>query len=403
MLDFLRGAGLPRNFWFLWAGTVVNRLGGFVVPFLTLYLTSQRAIPISQAALVVSLFGAGTFLANLVGGELADRLGRRPVMLISFFVTPAVMLMVGFAGALLVIAPATLLLGFFTDLYRPAVSASIADMVPSPDRPRAYGYLYWAINIGAAAAPILAGYMAVRSYQLLFIGDALTTLVFGLIVLAAVVETRPAEMETAQSVSLGTRLAGLRSEPLLVAFAGLAFLFGIVYSQGFVTLPLDMSAAGLAPDQYGLAIALNGGLIVVLGLPVSNSAPRWPRFTAMAISAVLLAAGFGLTFVATTLPIYAVTVAIWTLGEIGGATIAPAVVADLSPRDKRGLYQGIFGSSWGLAFFAGPALGGWIFENNGAATLWSLCALIGLAVAAGFLAMARPAARRASRVRQGTP
>jgi MFS family permease len=393
-LRFLQKSGLPSTYWFLWVGTIVNRLGGFVVPFLTLYLT-QRGIPVAQAALMVSLFGAGSFAASIIGGELSDRLGRRPVMLISFFIAPAAMLILGFAQSLTVIAVTTLLLGFFTDLYRPAVSAAIVDMVPPENRPRAFGYLYWAINVGFAIAPVLAGFMASRSYLLLFVGDALTTFAFGLIVLWGVRETRPAELESRSPVPFRERLAGLRSEPLLLAFAGLALLFGTVYAQGHVTLPLDMSAAGLSPENYGAAIAINGGLIVILGIPASNAAPRWPRYGAMAVSAVLVGIGFGIPALASTLPVYALSVAVWTLGEIGGATIAPAIVADLSPPDKRGLYQGIFGSAWGLAFFVGPVLGGWIYENLGAPALWALCFGTGLAVAGGFLAMARPAARRA--------
>ncbi|HSR47937.1 MAG TPA: MFS transporter [Anaerolineales bacterium] len=393
-LRFLQNSGLPSTYWFLWAGTIVNRLGGFVVPFLTLYLT-QRGVPIAQAALMVSLFGAGSFAASLVGGELSDRLGRRPVMLISFFVAPVAMLVLGFAETPGVIAVTTLLLGFFTDLYRPAVSAAIVDMVPPDNRPRAFGYLYWAINVGFAIAPVLAGYMASRNYLLLFIGDALTTFAFGLIVLWGVRETRPAELESRPAVPLRERVAGLRSAPLLLAFAGLALFFGIVYAQGHVTLPLDMSAAGLSPENYGLAIAINGGLIVILGIPASNAAPRWPRYRAMTVSAVLVGIGFGIPALASTLPVYALSVAIWTLGEIGGATIAPSIVADLSPPDKRGLYQGIFGSAWGLAFFIGPVLGGWIYENLGGAALWGLCFATALAVAVGFQAMARPAARHA--------
>src|SRR3990172_7824280 len=106
-LGFFRRSGLPRTFWLLWAGTIVNRLGGFVIPFLALYLTGPRGLPVSQAALMVSLFGAGSFGASLIGGELADRLGRRPVMLISFFIAPLAMLMVGLAQPIAVIAAAT--------------------------------------------------------------------------------------------------------------------------------------------------------------------------------------------------------------------------------------------------------------------------------------------------------
>src|SRR3990170_7126346 len=98
-LRFLRDTGLPHTYWFLWGGTIVNRIGGFVIPFLTLYLTGPRGLPVSQAALMVSLFGAGSFVASLVGGEIADRLGRRPVMLLRFLVAPGAMLAGGLADS----------------------------------------------------------------------------------------------------------------------------------------------------------------------------------------------------------------------------------------------------------------------------------------------------------------
>jgi MFS family permease len=282
---FLRNTGLPRAFWFLWGGTIVNRLGGFVIPFLTLYLTGPRGLPVGQAALMVSLFGAGSFTASLIGGELADRLGRRPVMLTSFFVAPVAMLIAGWSRAVPAIAAATLLLGFFTDLYRPAVNAAVADMVPAQDRPRAYGYIYWAINLGAAAAPILAGWMARTNYLLLFVGDALTTFVFGVIVLLRVPETRPAQLVSGPHVHLGARARALLSEPILLVFAGLALVFGTIYMQGHVTLPVDMVANGLTPQQYALAVAFNGALIVVLG---SATTPPTGLLHAMAASSVLL-------------------------------------------------------------------------------------------------------------------
>src|SRR5512147_2175742 len=118
-------ADLPPTYWFLWLGILINRLGSFVIPFLTLYLTGQRGVSVSQAALTVSLFGAGSFAAQLVGGELADRLGRRPVLVMSLFISPVAMIALGFARSLPLIAFCTLFLGFFTDLFRPALSAAI--------------------------------------------------------------------------------------------------------------------------------------------------------------------------------------------------------------------------------------------------------------------------------------
>ena len=125
-------------------------------------------------------------------GFVSDRLGRRPVMLMSFFITPAFMILLGFARDLALIGATTFCVGFFTDLYRPAVGAAIADLVPAEARARSYGYNYLAINLGAAVAPILAGLIAGYSYQILFIADALTTAACGLIVLFGTRETRPA-------------------------------------------------------------------------------------------------------------------------------------------------------------------------------------------------------------------
>jgi len=386
--------GLPPTYWLLWSGTLINRLGGFVIPFLTLYLTNQRGIPVSQAALMVSLFGAGSFLSQIVGGELTDRLGRRPVMLMSFLITPVFMLALGFAREIPTIAICTLIVGFFTDLYRPAVGAAIADLVLPESRTRAYGYNYWAINLGAAVAPLLAGLLAGYNYLILFVADAATTFIFGLIVLFGIRETRPAEAHHDAHVSFKERINQIKREPILLIFSFLALFVGMIYMQGYVTLPLDMGAHGLGPEQYGAAIAVNGFLIILVTIPISNMATKWHRFRTMAFSAILLGLGFGFTSLAETLPLFIISVVIWTLGEIAATSVAPAIIADLSPVELRGVYQGIFGSAWGLAYFIGPLAGGWIYEHWGSNTLWTGCLLLGIALAFCYLAMSAPAKRR---------
>ncbi|MDX1378503.1 MAG: MFS transporter [Anaerolineales bacterium] len=385
--------GLPPTYWLIWTGTLINRLGGFVIPFLTLYLTVQRQIPVSQAALMVSLFGAGSFIAQLTGGELTDRLGRRPVMLMSFFITPIFMVALGFAQNLILISISTFLVGFFTDLYRPAVGAAIADLVQPEARTRAYGYNYWAINLGAAVAPLLAGLIAEYNYLTLFIADAITTAVFGFIVLFGIRETRPSEAQHGSSTPISQRMSQLKRAPILLWFSFLALFFGMIYMQGNVTLPLDMQANGLGPKEYGTAIAMNGLLIILVTIPVSNMAANWPRFETIAVATILLGLGFGYTALASTLPFYMLSVAIWTIGEIAGTAVGPAIIADLSPPDLRGLYQGVFGSAWGLAFFFGPLFGGWIYEHLGNNALWLGCLLLGFVIASGFLLLSRKAKR----------
>jgi MFS family permease len=386
--------GLPPTYWLIWSGTLVNRLGGFVIPFLTLYLTAQRAIPVTTATLMVSLFGAGSFLAQLSGGELTDRFGRRPVMLMSFFITPIFMVALGLAKDLMLISICTFIVGFFMDLYRPAVGAAIADLVPPESRTRAYGYNYWAINLGAAVAPLLAGLIADYNFLILFVGDAVTTALFGFIVLFGIRETRPAEMHHASHAPLSERVSQLKRAPILLLFSLITLFFGIVYMQGNVTLPLDMQADGLGPRDYGVAIAVNGALIILMTIPVSNMAAKWPRFETVAVAAVLMGLGFGATALATDLPLFALSVAIWTLGEIAATSVSPAIIADLSPVQLRGLYQGIFGAAWGLSYFIGPLAGGWVYDRWGSNTLWVACLFIGFVIALCYWALSVPARRQ---------
>ncbi len=388
--------GLPPAYWLIWLGTLVNRLGGFVIPFLTLYLTTQRAIPASQAGLMVSFFGAGSFISQLSGGELTDRLGRRPVMLMSFFITPIFMIALGLSRDIVLISISTFIVGFFTDLYRPAVGAAIADLVQPEARTRGYGYVYWAINLGAAVAPVLAGLIAHYNYLILFVADGLTTAIFGFIVLFGIRETRPVEAHQASHTPPGERISQLKRAPILLIFSFLTLFFGIIYAQGYVGLPLDMSAHGLGPEQYGLAIATNGLLVILLTIPVSNMAAKWPRFETIAVAAVLLGLGFGFTALASTLPLFALSIAIWTMGEIAATSVAPTIIADLSPIELRGLYQGIFGAAWGLAYFIGPLAGGWVYENLGSSALWIGCLILGIVIAFCYYALSAPAKRHAA-------
>ncbi len=96
---------------------------------------------------------------------------------------------------------------------------------------------------------------------------------------------------------------------------------------------------------------------------------------------------------------FIVSVIIWTLGEIAATSVAPAIIADLSPVELRGLYQGIFGSAWGLAYFLGPLAGGWVYEHMGSDALWTGCLLLGIVLGFCYLALGAPAKRRMEKTR----
>lgn len=393
-------SGFPPLFWWLQLGTLINRVGGFVVTFLSIYLTRERGLTIAQAGVVVALYGAGTIPAGLVGGTLADRLGRRTTLLLSLVASAGAMTVLGFTREPGPIAVAALLLGLTGDLYRPAVSATIADIVPARDRVRAYALHHWTVNLGFCIAPVLAGFMASRSFLALFIGDAATTLLYAALVWVRIPETRSPRTGQDSSPELRFRdvVVAMR-DPAFVPFLALTFCLALIFLQGFVTLPLDMQLHGIPPSTFGALIATNGVLIVFLQPFVSGWVRRFRRSRVMAVAALLVGAGYGLTGLVGTPGLYAVSIGIWTLGEIANMPTGNALVADLAPADARGRYQGAYQMMWGLGFFAAPLVGSVMLERLGSRWLWGGCFVLGSLVAIGHLLIADARRRRLAELR----
>jgi len=147
----------------------------------------------------------------------------------------------------------------------------------------------------------------------------------------------------------------------------------------------------LTPADFGLLLSLNGLLVVLLELPISSITMRHPPKEMISIGFLLVGLGFGLTAVAHSLIALMGTVAIWTLGEMIGAPISYAYVADIAPAHLRGRYQGLYGMFWGTGSVTGPAIGTLIFAHT-VTGLWALCGVLGAAAAALVLAAPRRAA-----------
>ena len=385
------GAELPRSFWVIWVGTVINRLGYVVEPFLALYLVRGRGLSVGTAGVLIACFGAGAFVSQPLGGMLADRIGRRATIILGMTGSAVAFVALGLAPTLPVIGIAAAAAGLAIDLYRPAVAATVADIVPSEQRPRAYGLIYWGLNIGVGVAAVAGGFLAQRSYWFLFLLDAATCIGFAVVVAVGLPETRP----KGHDENHGGYRAAL-SDGLLVALAASAFVGGLVYLQSFVTLPLVMSIHGLGPSAYGLAYVINPIAVIVLQPVTIRWLARQRLVFVYVGGSVLLGLGFFLTLFARSIPAYAATVLVWTLGEIAFNAVGPALVADLAPVHLRGRYNGVFGTSFGAAALAAPIIGTLTLQHLGEAWLWSGCLLVSIAAGGAVLLLgARIDARRA--------
>ncbi len=388
--------GYPKAYWFLLLGTLINGTATFVLPFESLYLVSERHFTVSQAAAIVALYGIGSCISALLGGILADKIGRRPTILSGLLCLAATTFGLAFAQDARLIALLTFLMGFWISWYRPASNAILADLLPQERQAQANGLIYWAYNLGMAVSPLLAS-MLVPSigYTILFCVDGIGTVLFCLLIFLGLPETRPTVVTSARSLlSHSTPRTGRHSvwrDGRFLLFTGLSFLLTSVYFQSISTLPADMQAHGLDAFHYGLAISVNGLVVILLSLPLSNLLARMAPFKGLAVSAVLLGAGFGLVALADRLfafPVYAGSVLVWTLGEILFVPVTATIVALLSPLPQRGLYQGVARTSWGLSAFAGPLVGGIILQAWGSA-LWIGCAVLGVLLAGSFLLLGR--------------
>ncbi|WP_432013747.1 MDR family MFS transporter [Streptomyces cucumeris] len=383
-------SGLPRAFWWLWISTLVNRLGGFVATFLAMYLTVERGYSATFAGLVGALYGLGGAVSAVVAGVLTDRLGRRPTLLVSQLSTAVTVAVLGFVEHPVAIAVVACLVGMTSNASRPAVQAMMADIVAPGDRVRAFALNYWAINLGFAFSAMAAGLIAKHGYLTLFLTDAVMTLLCAVIVFAKLPESRP---ERDADGSAGDERAGglgtVLRDRRFMAVVALSYLLASLFLQGFVALPVAMGEDGLSSSDFGLAIATNGVLIVAVQLPVTRFIEHRDPAPLLVVSALLTGCGFGLTAFAGSVGVYALAVAVWTLGEIINSPTQMGLVARLSPTHGRGRYQGMYVLSWSLASLTGPLIGGAVIDHFGADTLWAASAVVGVIAAAGYAALGR--------------
>ncbi|MFG2461609.1 MDR family MFS transporter [Streptomyces sp. NPDC048523] len=381
-------SGLPPAFWWLWTSTLVNRLGAFVATFMALYLTLDRGYSASYAGLVASLHGLGGVVSSIGAGVMTDRLGRRPTLLVAQSATAACVALLGFMHHPVAIAAVAFLVGMASNASRPAVQAMMADIVRPEDRVRAFSLNYWAINLGFAVSSMAAGFIAEYSYLAGFLIEAAMTAVCAVVVFLKLPESRPLAQH-AEKAPDDVRLGTVLRDGRFMSVVGLSFLVAVVFQQGSIGLPVAMGRAGFTPADYGLAVALNGVLIVALQIPVTRFIQDRDPQRLLVVSSLLAGYGFGLTAFAGSVGLIALAVCVWTLGEMINAPTQTGLVVRLSPAHGRGRYQGMYTLSWSVAALVAPLMSGLVIDRFGAEWLWALCAVVGTVAAVGYAALMR--------------
>jgi MFS family permease len=339
-------------------------------------------------------FGGGAIVASLIGGQLADQIGRRVVMLFALFGGAAMLIVIGRTESKWALITSIFVFGVINDMYRPAASAMIGDLVAPARRGEAFSLMYIAINLGFACGPPIGGFLSAYSFSWLFWGDALTTAAYGMIVAIVIRETlpkvppRPVAVDDSDDAPTGSdenaRVSIIDAARhilhdgtfILFCFATLAI--AIVFMQALSTLPIFMRSCDIDNETIGGLLAINGVMIVVFQLPVTRWWSRFNRMTAIMVGGILVGLGTGATAFADVWWAFIPTIMVWTTGEISQAPFTHAVVTDLAPVALRGRYMGLFSVTFSTSILIGAPLGGEILSRFGGRALWLSCLLSAL-------------------------
>ena len=404
MWKYWKGLGdLPRPVWVVFASTLVNRAGSMVLTFLVLFLTRERGFSPQQAGFILFLYGLGAIVSAPLAGRLADRWGSVPMMRASLFLSGTMLLLYPYAHGFPALVAVTIALATVTESFRPAAMAFFGEVVEPARRKSAFSVYRLAINLGMAIGPAIGGVLAMISFRYLFLVDGMTSLAAGAVLtLSGLTLPRRTTATAGQAATTATRL-----RLPTAAHADLRFLFFlasvlpvvVIFFQHISSMPLYIvQELGFTPRTFGLLFSLNCLLIILVEVPLNAATSHWPHHRTLALGALLSGAGFGGMAYAESIPALALTIVVWTFGEMFFFPASAAYATDVAPDSRRGEYSGLYTMTFSIAFALGPWAGTAVLERWGARILWTSTFMLGLVAAALFLRMPEPSRHKETEV-----
>jgi MFS family permease len=298
------------------------------------------------------------------------------------------LLVLGSARGRITIAATVLVVSLVVEAFRPAVMSSFAERSPEPVQAKSFALLRLAANFGISIGPALGGLLALYSYWWLFVADAVTCWLAAAL-LIRLPETRETE-EVHEPTTQTLQRSPWRDGPFL-ALLVLVIALASVFFQFFSTLPLYFhEVVGLQENAIGLLLFLNGFLIAVFEMVLIHTVQRFNRISLAGLGALVLCLGFALIPYGKTPWYMALTVAVWTFGEMLALPILNAIVGQRAGKGYRGQYMGMYTMAYSFAFVIAPIMGTFIYERFGPASLWHSFGFLGILLWLAFTALKKP-------------
>jgi MFS family permease len=375
--------------WVIFFSQIVTSMGfALAMPFISIYFHSVLGVAMSIVGTIFLIRAAVAAAAQVVGGELSDRFGRKRVMVSSLVFRIFLFLLLAAAVALhthyLVVALVMIVGQGVGSLFMPASQAVVADVIEPRKRVEAYGLLRVGGNLGWAIGPIIGGFLARGSYAWLFVATAFASLITT--VLIAVFIREPAHARSPKEFKVRDLLHLGANRPLLI-FCGLSLLIFIVAGQ--LIAPLSVFAVervGISTVQLGYLFTINGLLVVVFQFPIATLIGRIQLTSALALGSFLYALGYFSVGIAPSFLFLALSMVVITAGEVMVKPAGMSLAANMAPPDQKGRYIGIYGLTESLGWSLGPFMGGILLDvfAKKAMQPWVIIAVLGIAAMIGF-------------------
>lgn len=384
----------PRNFWTIVVTSFIDHLGGALLfPFFTLYITRKFSVGMTTVGLLFGVFAVTGMIGSTIGGALTDRIGRKAMLLFGLIFSALSTLWMGLMDDFSMFMSGTVVVGLLSSIGGPAQQAMVADILPERQRAQGFGILRVVMNLSVVIGPAIGGFLAAQSYLLLFITDAVTSIIVAVIVFIILPETRPSWPTSKQKESFALTFAGYGRafrDSLFMVFIGASVLMVIVYAQMNSTLAVYLRDFHQINEQgFGYILSLNAAIVVLFQFAITRRITKYPPMAVMAVGCILYAVGFAMYGWATLYGAFLLAMVIITIGEMLHVPVSQALVASLAPEDMRGRYMALYGLSWSIPFAVGPLLAGLIMDNADPRWVWYAAGILGVMAAFIFTLLYR--------------
>lgn len=389
----------PKNFQILAVATFIDRVGGTMIhPFYSLYISQKFNVNMTTIGLLFGLWSISGVIGHMLGGALTDKLGRKTMIIAGLILSAVTSILLGVVNELWLFALISTVVGMLSDVAGPARGAMTTDMLPPNKRVEGFGIIRVVGNLAWIIGPALGGLIAGKSYMLVFILDAVASIITAIIFMLKIPETKPQGDEETEKQSLMQTIKGygtVARDGLFLGFVLISMLLITVYGQMYSTLSVYLGQQHAIPAKgYGWLMSMNAALVVIFQFSISRFTQKRPPMLMMALATILYGVGFTLFGFVDQYWMFMVAMSIVTLGEMVHIPTSSGLVANMAPEDMRGRYNAFAGLSWGIPNIFSTFFAGLVMDNLNPNLVWVFAGGLCLITMVGYLSLNNKAQRR---------